>query len=94
MAQLDREANKRDKALKRLKELAGRKISKKSSMYVQIHFELGTLYHIKEKWKSALRHYRIVAKARAPANLKQFQKAAKQKAKEIDNYLKSTGVSQ
>ena len=94
VAQLDREANKRDKALKRLKELAGRKISKKSSMYVQIHFELGTLYHIKEKWKSALRHYRIVAKARAPANLKQFQKAAKQKAKEIDNYLKSTGVSQ
>jgi tetratricopeptide (TPR) repeat protein len=94
VAQLDREANKTDKALKRLKELAGRKIPKNSSMYVQIHFEIGTLYHFKEKWKSALRHYRLVAQARAPSELKQFQKVAKQKAKEIDSYLKSIGASQ
>jgi tetratricopeptide (TPR) repeat protein len=94
VAQLDREANKTDKALKRLKELAGRKILKNSSMYVQIHFELGTLYHFKEKWKYALRHYRLVAKAGAPAELKQFQNDAKQKAKEIDNYLKSIEASQ
>jgi len=94
VAQLDREENKTDKALKRLKELAGRKIAKNSSMYVQIHFELGTLYHFKEKWKYALRHYRLVEKARAPAELKQFQNAAKQKAKEIDNYLKSIESSQ
>ena len=38
--------------------------------------------------------YRLVAKARAPAELKQFQKAAKEKAKEIDNYLKSIQSSQ
>jgi hypothetical protein len=63
-------------------------------MYVQIHFELGTLYHFKEKWKYALRHYRLVAKAGAPAELKQFQNDAKQKAKEIDNYLKSIEASQ
>jgi tetratricopeptide (TPR) repeat protein len=94
VAQLDREAKKTDKALKRLKELAGRKIAKNSSMYVQIHFELGTLYHFKEQWKSALRHYRLVAKARAPAELKQFRNAARQKAKEIDNYLKSIEASQ
>ena len=74
VAQLDREANKTNKALKRLKELADRKIEVNSSMYVQIHFELGTLYHSKEKWKSALYHYRIVAKAGVPAELKQFQK--------------------
>ena len=94
VAQLDREANKTDKALKRLKELAGRKIPKNSSIYIQIHFELGTLYHFKEQWKSALRHYRLVAKARAPSELKQFQNAAIQKAKEIDNYLKSIEASQ
>ena len=94
VAKLDLEANKPEMALKRLKELAGRKVPKNSSLYVQIHFELGTLYHLKEKWKSALRHYRLVAKARAPAELKQFQKAAKEKAKEIDNYLKSIQSSQ
>ena len=94
VAQLDREANKTDKALKRLKELAGRKIPKNSSIYIQIHFELGTIYHFKEQWKSALRHYRLVAKARVPSELKQFQNAARQKAKEIDNYLKSIEASQ
>ena len=93
VAQLDREANKTNKALKRLKELADRKIEGNSSMYVQIHFELGTLYHSKEKWKSALYHYRIVAKARVPAELKQFQNTAMQKAKEIEKYLKSIAVS-
>ena len=93
VAQLDREANKTKKALKRLKELANRKIERNSSMYVQIHFELGTLYHSREKWKSALYHYRIVAKARVPAELKQFQNTAMQKAKEIEKYLKSIAVS-
>ena len=93
VAQLDREANKTKKALKRLKELANRKIERNSSMYVQIHFELGTLYHSKEKWKSALYHYRIVAKARVPVELKQFQNTAMQKAKEIEKYLKSIAVS-
>ena len=93
VAQLDREANKTNRALKRLKELAGRKIEGNSSMYVQIHFELGTLYHSREKWKSALYHYRIVAKARVPAELKQFQNTAMQKAKEIEKYLKSIAVS-
>ena len=93
VAQLDREANKTNKALKRLKELADRKIEGNSSMYVQIHFELGTLYHSREKWKSALYHYRIVAKARVPAELKQFQNTAMQKAKEIEKYLKSIAVS-
>ena len=93
VAQLDREANKTNKALKRLKELANRKIERNSSMYVQIHFELGTLYHSKEKWKSALNHYRIVAKARVPVELKQFQNTAMQKAKEIEKYLKSIAVS-
>ena len=93
VAQLDREANKTNKALKRLKELADRKIEGNSSMYVQIHFELGTLYHSKEKWKSALYHYRIVAKARVPVELKQFQNTAMQKAKEIEKYLKSIAVS-
>ena len=93
VAQLDREANKTNKALKRLKELADRKIERNSSIYVQIHFELGTLYHSKEKWKSALYHYRIVAKARVPAELKQFQNTAMQKAKEIEKYLKSIAVS-
>ena len=93
VAQLDREANKTNKALKRLKELANRKIERNSSMYVQIHFELGTLYHSKEKWKSALYHYRIVAKARVPVELKQFQNTAMQKAKEIEKYLKSIAVS-
>ena len=93
VAQLDREANKTKKALKRLKELADRKIEGNSSMYVQIHFELGTLYHSKEKWKSALYHYRIVAKASVPAELKQFQNTAMQKAKEIEKYLKSIAVS-
>ena len=93
VAQLDREANKTNKALKRLKELADRKIERNSSIYVQIHFELGTLYHSKEKWKSPLYHYRIVAKARVPAELKQFQNTAMQKAKEIEKYLKSIAVS-
>ena len=89
VAQLDREANKTDKALNRLKELAGRKLAKSSAMYVQIHFELGTIYHSKEKWKYALRHYRLVANSQAPTELKQFRNTAKQKAREIDNYLKS-----
>jgi len=94
VAKLDRDANKPGMAIKRLKELAGRKVSKNSSLYVQIHFELGTLYHLKEKWKSALLHYRLVAKARAPAELKQYQKTAKEKAKEISSYLKSLQSSE
>jgi hypothetical protein len=93
VAKLDREANKPGIAIKRLKELAGRKVAKNSSLYVQIHFELGTLYHLKEKWKSALLHYRLVAKARAPAELKQYQNTAKEKAKEISSYLKSLNSS-
>ena len=94
VAKLDRDANKPGIAIKRLKELAGRKVSKNSSLYVQIHFELGTLYHLKEKWKSALLHYRLVAKARAPAELKQYQNTAKEKAKEISSYLKSLNSSE
>jgi len=94
VAKLDREANKPGMAIKRLKELAGRKVSKNSSLFVQIHFELGTLYHLKEKWKSALLHYRLVAKARAPAELKQYQNTAKEKAKEISSYLKSLNSSE
>ena len=94
VAKLDRDANKPGMAIKRLKELAGRKVSKNSSLYVQIHFELGTLYHLKEKWKSALLHYRLVAKARAPAELKQYQNTAKEKAKEINSYLKSLNSSE
>jgi len=94
VAKLDRDANKPGMAIKRLKELAGRKVAKNSSLYVQIHFELGTLYHLKEKWKSALLHYRLVAKARAPAELKQYQKTAKEKAKEISSYLKSLQSSE
>ncbi len=94
VAKLDRDANKPGMAIKRLKELAGREVSKNSSLYVQIHFELGTLYHLKEKWKSALLHYRLVAKARAPAELKQYQNTAKEKAKEISNYLKSLNSSE
>ena len=94
VAKLDRDANKPGMAIKRLKELAGREVSKNSSLYVQIHFELGTLYHLKEKWKSALLHYRLVAKARAPAKLKQYQNTAKEKAKEISNYLKSINSSE
>ena len=94
VARLDRDANKPGIAIKRLKELAGRKVAKNSSLYVQIHFELGTLYHLKEKWKSALLHYRLVAKARAPAELKQYQNTAKEKAKEISSYLKSLNSSE
>jgi tetratricopeptide (TPR) repeat protein len=94
VAKLDRDAKKPVMAIKRLKELAGREVSKNSSLYVQIHFELGTLYHLKEKWKSALLHYRLVAKARAPAKLKQYQNTAKEKAKEISNYLKSLNSSE
>ena len=94
VAKLDRNANKPGMAIKRLKELAGRKVAKNSSLYVQIHFELGTLYHLKEKWKSALLHYRLVAKARAPAELKQYQNTAKEKAKEISSYLKSLQSSE
>jgi len=94
VAKLDRDANKPGIAIKRLKELAGRKVAKNSSLYVQIHFELGTLYHLKEKWKSALLHYRLVAKARAPAELKQYQNTAKEKAKEISSYLKSLNSSE
>ena len=94
VAKLDRDANKPGIAIKRLKELAGREVSKNSSLYVQIHFELGTLYHLKEKWKSALLHYRLVAKARAPAELKQYQNTAKEKAKEISSYLKSLNSSE
>ncbi len=93
IAKLDRDAKKPGIAIKRLKELAGRKVAKNSSLYVQIHFELGTLYHLKEKWKSALLHYRLVAKARAPAELKQYQNTAKEKAKEISSYLKSLNSS-
>ncbi len=94
VAKLDRDANKPGMAIKRLKELAGRKVSKNSSLYVQIHFELGTLYHLKEKWKSALLHYRLVAKAHAPAELNQYQNTAKEKAKEISSYLKSLNSSE
>jgi len=93
IAKLDRETKKPGIAIKRLRELAGRKVAKNSSLYVQIHFELGTLYHIEEKWKFALLHYRLVAQSRVPAELKQYQKTAKEKAKEISNYLTSLQAS-
>ena len=94
IAQLDIEANKKDKALKRLIELIGRKISKSSVIYTQIHFELGTLYHLKENWKSALMHYRFVVNANVPKQLKQLQLDANQNANDIDNYLKSVESSE
>ena len=94
IAKLDQLAKKPEMALKRLKELSGRKISKKSSLYVQIHFELGTLYHLKEKWDSALRHYRFAAKASAPKEFKKIQSVAEENAKEIADYLKSIEAAQ
>ena len=87
-------AKKPEIALKRLKELSGRKISKKSPLYVQIHFELGTLYHLKENWDSALRHFRFAAKASAPEEFKNIQKVAEENAKQIADYLKSIKASQ
>ena len=94
VAKLDQMANKPELALKRLKELSGRKISKKSALYVQVHFELGTLYHLKENWDSALRHYRFAAKASAPEEYKKIQTVAKENAKEIADYLKSIKAAQ
>ena len=94
MAKLDQLAKKPGIALKRLKELSGRKISKKSPLYVQIHFELGTLFHLKENWDSALRHFRFAAKASAPEEFKNIQKVAEENAKQIADYLKSIMASQ
>ncbi len=94
MAKLDQLAKKPEIALKRLKELSGRKISKKSPLYVQIHFELGTLFHLKENWDSALRHFRFAAKASAPEEFKNIQKVAEENAKQIADYLKSIKASQ
>ena len=94
MAKLDQLAKKPGIALKRLKELSGRKISKKSALYVQIHFELGTLFHLKENWDSALRHYRFAAKAGAPEEFKNIQKVAEENAIQNADYLKSIKASQ
>ena len=94
VAKLDQMAKNPELALKRLKELSGRKISKKSALYVQVHFELGTLYHLKENWDSALRHYRFAAKASAPEEYKKIQTVAKENAKEIADYLKSIKAAQ
>ena len=91
---LDLEAKKTENAFKRLKELAGRKISKNSAIYSQIHFEIGTLYHFKEKWKLALRHFRFVANSNPPKKLRQLKADATQNVKDIDNYLKSIKASQ
>ena len=86
---LDLEAKKTENAFKRLKELAGRKISKKTAIYSQIHFEIASLFHFKENWKSALRHFRFVANANTPNDFKQLQIDASQNVKDINNYLKS-----
>ena len=61
---------------------------------MQIHFDLGTLYHLKENWDSALRHYRFVAKAEASAEFKKIQIVAEENAKEIADYLKSIQAAQ
>ena len=50
---------------------------------MQIHFELGTLFHLKENWDSALRHYRFAAKASAPEEFKNIQTVAEENAKQI-----------
>ena len=63
-------------------------------IYSQIHFELGTLYHLKEKWKSALRQFRFVAKANPPNEFIQMKSDAAQNVKDINNYLKSIQDSQ
>ena len=89
VARIDLDAKKNEKAFKRLKELTGRKISTNSAIYSQIHFEIATLYHLKENWESALRHFRFVAKANPPNSLKQLKADAIQNVKDIDNYLKS-----
>ncbi len=94
VAKLDQLAKKPEIAIKRLKELSGRKISIKSAVYVQIHFELGTLYHLKENWDSALKHYRFAARASAPEEFKKIQTAAEENAKEIADYLKSIKSAQ
>ena len=61
---------------------------------MQIHFELGTLFHLKENWDSALRHYRFAAKASAPEEFKNIQTVAEENAKEIADYLKSIKAAQ
>ena len=61
---------------------------------MQIHFELGTLYHLYENWDSALKHYRFAAKASAPEEFKKIQAAAEENAKEISDYLKSIEAAQ
>ena len=94
VAQIDLGDKKNEKAFKRLKELAGRQIPKNTGIYSQIHFEIGTLYHLKENWKSALRHFRFVAKASPPKDFEQLKRDAMQNVKDIDNYLKSIKSSE
>ena len=93
VAKLDQLAKKPEIALKRLKELSGRKISKKSPLYVQIHFELGTLFHLKENWDSALRHYRFAAKASAPEEFKNIQKVAEENARKWIHPTRQLSIS-
>ena len=88
--QLDRQSGNDAAALKRIREAAGRKISSSSSWYVLIHFELGTLYHLKENWESALKHYHLAGKNKPAKEVKEYHQTALKRAAEIEAYLKST----
>ena len=87
--QLDRQSGNDDSALKRIREVAGRKISSSSSWYVLIHYELGTLYHFQENWKLALKHYRLASRNKSVKEVREYYNTAKERAREIEDYLKS-----
>ena len=87
--QLDRQTRNDEAALKRIREAAGRKIPASSSWYVLIHYELGTLYHFRENWKLALKHYRFASKKKPAKEVQEYYNTAKERAREIEDYLKS-----
>ncbi len=87
--QLDRQTGNDEAALKRIREAAGRKIPTSSSWYVLIHYELGTLYHFRENWKLALKHYRFASKKKPAKEVQEYYNTAKERAREIEDYLKS-----
>ena len=89
ISQMDRQAGNDNAALKRLQAATKRKIPTSSSWYLLIHYELGTLYHLREEWESAMKHYLQAGKSKPSKEFIEYHQSAVERAAEIKSYLES-----
>ena len=89
LAEMDLRAQRDNRALKLLKELAKRKIPPQSQWFLMTHYQLAQQLVEREEWMEAKKHYDLVVAAQVPKEYRSYQKSAQEASTGIEDYLNS-----